>query len=206
MLGPVTKTYKPNSAALLVMVLGGLSIWFFEYNIHTGAIPIIATVGPWAFLIVWLASVRVSLNGVERPDEIGSKISESTVGPLLKKAVHQFDDGHELDFGAIRASREQGLKIKRPGWLGLWWRTDEIPWNWVQSYRIERERFMFVGLGEGGQPVLDSIACPTPLFSCASWTRFITAGSNQTSLHCVPFVEASRGTAPAAPCARTGPS
>lgn len=87
-------------------------------------------------------------NRVERPGVLGPKLVEHTLPPLLNKAVRLLQSGQELDFGAIRLSREHGLKVKKSAWLGLSTRIEEIPWDQVSEYRIDHGHFYIFRAGQ----------------------------------------------------------
>jgi len=87
-------------------------------------------------------------NRVERPGVLGQKLIQHTLGPLLNKAARSLQSGQEADFGPIRASREHGLKVKKSAWLGLKSRIEEIPWDQVAEYRIEKGHFFIFRVGQ----------------------------------------------------------
>ncbi len=74
-------------------------------------------------------------NLIQRREEVLEKLLSATSHPLLRKATVLFDSGAELDFGAIRVSKNGGLKIRK------WFRSQQIPWEQVAGYRIEGGRF-----------------------------------------------------------------
>ncbi len=87
-------------------------------------------------------------NRVERPGALGPKLVQHTLSPLLEKAVRLLRSGQEVDFGAIRVSRDKGLKVKKTAWLGFGKRTEEIPWDQVSECRIDRGHFYIFRTGQ----------------------------------------------------------
>jgi len=76
-------------------------------------------------------------NRIARPCEVGAKLIEYTLKPLLTKAAQAFDSGAELDFGDIRLSRDHGVKVRKPPrWYQCGTRVEEIPWSEVADYRL----------------------------------------------------------------------
>ena len=67
---------------------------------------------------------------IERADELAARIEQFTAKPLLQKAMQTFDSGAELDFGAIRLRRAEGLTVKK------WFRARKIRWNEIEAYNV----------------------------------------------------------------------
>ena len=73
-----------------------------------------------------------------RSEELGAKLIEYTYPPLFRKAADLFSSGVEMDFGAIRLSRDSGVKIKKAMW---------IPWEQVSDYQTDEQYFYLCQLG-----------------------------------------------------------
>ncbi len=103
----------------------------------------------YKFKLIDSSGKKISFgNRVERPSALGPKLVQHTLSPLLEKAARLLRSGQEVDFGAIRISRDQGLKVKKSAWLGLGKRTEEIPWDQVSEYRIDRGHFYIFRTGQ----------------------------------------------------------
>ncbi len=87
-------------------------------------------------------------NRVERPGVLGPKLVQHTHPALLNNAVRLLQSGQEVDFGKIRVTRDRGVKVTRPAWLGLRVRTEEIPWDQVSGYRIDQGHFYIFRQGQ----------------------------------------------------------
>lgn len=81
-------------------------------------------------------------NLIQRPKELLEKLLRATFYPLLRKTTFLFDSGAELDFGAIRISKKDGLRIKK------WLRFKKIPWEQVADYRIDKGHFCVWRVGQ----------------------------------------------------------
>ena len=79
-------------------------------------------------------------NGIAEPKALGQKLVELTQVPLLKKISHQFDNGAEVDFGAIKLNREKGFTVKK--FFGGW---KQVPLNTVHSYSLQSGQFYIWG-------------------------------------------------------------
>jgi hypothetical protein len=69
-------------------------------------------------------------NRVARSAELGQKLIEMTYGPLMEKIADRYNNGQELDFGAIRVSRDEGIRVKKT----IRWHS--IPWEQMADYAI----------------------------------------------------------------------
>ena len=78
---------------------------------------------------------------IGRTAELAGKLNRFTFGPLTQKATQRFTSGSELNFGAIRISKSDGLKIK--GWFGL----NEIPWHQLAAFHLDGDKFYFSRIG-----------------------------------------------------------
>jgi hypothetical protein len=85
---------------------------------------------------------------MQRPKELGDALIEYTRAPLIRKCTQALDMGCELDFGSIRLSRAEGLKVRKPGFLGLGHHTDHIPLDQVSQFDIRTGRFYIWRRGE----------------------------------------------------------
>jgi len=97
----------------------------------------------YSFRLIDRERNNISLsNSVERPFEIGTKLAQQTHAPLFKKVAKQFNSGAALDFGPVRLSRADGIKIKK------FFGRKRIALNQVASYRIEKGRLYVFKVGE----------------------------------------------------------
>ena len=85
---------------------------------------------------------------MQRPKELGDALIEYTYAPLMRKCTQALDMGRELDFGPIRLSRAEGLKVRKPAFLGLGHHTDHIPLDQVSQFDIRTYRFYIWRRGE----------------------------------------------------------
>jgi hypothetical protein len=81
-------------------------------------------------------------NRIERPRQLGQKLIEQTYPALYQKVADRFNNGQDLDFGAIRVSKAGGIKVKKL--FGY----KEIPWDQVSSYAIQKGNFYIWRKGE----------------------------------------------------------
>jgi hypothetical protein len=81
-------------------------------------------------------------NRVESPGKLGPKLAEQTYPAIFRKVADQFNSGEEVDFGAIKLSRANGVKVKKL--FGY----KEIPWNQVSSFAIQSGRFYIWPVGK----------------------------------------------------------
>lgn len=87
-------------------------------------------------------------NRVGRLRELADKLARATYPGLFKKAAEEFNRGGEVDFGDVKISKTQGIRIRRIRWGGLGMKWVEIPWNEVRTYNIQRGRFYVWRRGE----------------------------------------------------------
>jgi len=81
-------------------------------------------------------------NRIERPGQLGQKLIEQTYPTLFRKIADRFNNGQDLDFGAIRVSKAGGIRVKKLfGFM-------EIPWDQVSSYAIQDGRFFIWRRGQ----------------------------------------------------------
>lgn len=103
----------------------------------------------YTFKLVDTLDQKISFgNQVERPGVLAEKLIRLTYGPLIKKIAQAFDSGKEIDFGGIRVSRQNGLRVKKSRWGGLTHKFVVIPWNHVSSYDIQKGHFYVWRVGE----------------------------------------------------------
>lgn len=81
-------------------------------------------------------------NRVERLGKLGPKLVEHSLPALFKKVADRFNNGEEVDFGAIRVSKAGGIKVKKL------FGHEEIPWDQVSSYAIQTGHFYVWRKGE----------------------------------------------------------
>lgn len=85
--------------------------------------------------------IRVG-NRIEHPAQLGQKLIELTYPALYRKIADRYNNGEDLDFGAIRVSRAGGIEVKKLfGYKG-------IPWDQVSSYAIQQGNFYIWRTGE----------------------------------------------------------
>ncbi len=81
-------------------------------------------------------------NRVEHPAKLGEKLIELTYPELYRKVVERYNNGEVLDFGAIKVSHADGIKMKK------FFGHKVIPWNQVSSYAIQKGTFYVWRVGE----------------------------------------------------------
>lgn len=81
-------------------------------------------------------------NCVAKAEELGQKLIEMTYGPLMEKLSDRYNNGQELDFGAIRVSRNHGLRVKKT------FRWHSIPWEQLADYGIKEGNFYLWPVGK----------------------------------------------------------
>jgi hypothetical protein len=81
-------------------------------------------------------------NRVEHPAQLGQKLIELTYPALYRKIADRYNNGEELDFGAIRVSKTGGIKVKKL--FGY----KEIAWDQVSSFAIQQGNFYIWRTGE----------------------------------------------------------
>jgi len=81
-------------------------------------------------------------NRVESPGKLGPKLVEHSYPALFKKIAGQYNSGQEVDFGAIKVRRGEGIKVKKL------FGTKDIPWSEVSSFAIQRGHFYIWRKGE----------------------------------------------------------
>jgi len=62
--------------------------------------------------------------------DLAELIQSYTLPEMMRKAVHEFERGAQLDFGAIRLSRKNGVKYQN------WWFWHEIRWENLSKYGV----------------------------------------------------------------------
>jgi hypothetical protein len=81
-------------------------------------------------------------NRIAHPAKLGEKLVELTTPGLLRKALDRYSTGQELDFGVIRVSRTNGVKVRKI------FHYREIPWDQVSSFAIQQGRFYVWEVGK----------------------------------------------------------
>lgn len=81
-------------------------------------------------------------NRVGQCAKLGSKIIDLSYPALFRKIVERFNADQEVSFGAIRVSRNGGIKVKK-----FFGGFKEIPWNQVSSYNIQNGYFYVWPIG-----------------------------------------------------------
>jgi hypothetical protein len=92
-------------------------------------------------------------NRVASPGKLGPKVVEQSYPALFKKVADRYNQGLEVDFGAIRVNRNAGIKVKKL------FGHKEIPWKEVSSFAIQKGHFYIWRKGEKRThgPVLRSV-------------------------------------------------
>jgi hypothetical protein len=112
------------------------------YHLGVGATPVGTT---YRFKFVYAEGKTLVLGSrVAKPEKLGPKLIEYSYPALFRKVVDQFNNGQEVDFGAIRLSRDTGIKVKKR--FGY----QEIPWNQVSRWWIQEGRFHIYHQGQTG--------------------------------------------------------
>lgn len=99
-------------------------------------------------------------NSVGNAKELGQKLIERTYKSLFDRAATAFDAGQEVDFDAIKISKQNGVTMKRA------LRKITIPWKDVASYKIADGKFYIFKRGErfASAPSLKEVANAFVLF------------------------------------------
>lgn len=95
--------------------------------------PLVYTAGPYyALALVDSLGGKISLGSdIERIEALAGEVISRVREPLLQKLLSLYNSGVELDFGVVRVSRAQGIK------LGANSASTLIPWDQLDAYRIE---------------------------------------------------------------------
>jgi hypothetical protein len=110
-------------------------IYFGAYEIHAHYIPL----GTFYRLkLVSTHGQKVSLGErIRGADDLAREIAKFTIKPMMQRAMQSFENGQEIDFGAIGASRTEGLTVKK-------WHSDKkIPWEEIEGYEHTDAYFKF---------------------------------------------------------------
>lgn len=87
----------------------------------------------YKIILIDLQGRKISLGDrIGRAAQLTQKLKQLTFEPLMQKAIHRFDSGAVLDFGAVLLSRSGGVSIK--GWF-----EKNIPWQEVVSCSLGME-------------------------------------------------------------------
>jgi hypothetical protein len=109
----------------------------FYYSATKRSVNFIPIGTYYSFKLVDGSGNKISFgNGIAQPKALGQKLVELTQEPLVKKIAHQFDNGAEVDLGAIKLNREKGLIVKK--FFGGW---KQVPLNTVHSYSVQSGQF-----------------------------------------------------------------
>ena len=113
-------------------------IYFGSYEIHAHYIPL----GTFYRLkLISAHGQKISLGErIRGADQLAQQIAKFTFNRLLQQASQQFNSGAQVDFGAIRVSRAEGLTLKK------WYRKKAMRWAEIEgydttSYRVTFHRF-----------------------------------------------------------------
>ena len=97
-----------------------------SYEVHAHYIPL----GTFHRLkLVSAQGQKVSLGErIRGADDLAKEIAKFTLRPLLQKAMQSFENGQEVDFGAIGVSRSEGVTVRK------WYADKKIPWQEIEGY------------------------------------------------------------------------
>ncbi len=100
--------------------------YFGSYEVHADQIPL----GNFYRLkLVSTHGRKVSLGErVRGANEIAEEIAKFTLRPLLQRATQSFENGQDVDFGAISVSRSEGITVRK------WYSDKKIPWQDIEGY------------------------------------------------------------------------
>jgi len=104
-------------------------IYFGTYEVNAHMIPL----GTFCnFRIVTTQQRKISFGSSIRDAEVlFDAASKKTFDLLYQKAVQEYNSGSEVEFGAVRVSRETGVTIRR------WFRTRTIPWRDIAGFQFD---------------------------------------------------------------------
>jgi hypothetical protein len=97
-----------------------------SYEIHAHYIPL----GTFHRLkLVSAQGQKVSLGErIGGADDLAKEIAKFTLKVLLEKAMQNFENGQEVDFGKIIVSRNEGVTVR------TWYDDKKIPWQEIEGY------------------------------------------------------------------------
>jgi hypothetical protein len=110
-------------------------LYFGSYEIHAHYIPL----GTFYRLkIVSTHGQKISLGErVRGGDELAEEIARFTLRPMMQRAMQSFENGQELDFGAIGVSRAEGVSVRK------WYADKKISWQEIEGYDHTDAYFKF---------------------------------------------------------------
>jgi len=108
-------------------------IYFGSYEIHAHYIPLGTF---YRLVLVSTHGQKVSLGErVRDADELAERIRKLTFKPMMQRVAQSFESGQEVDFGAMRVSRAEGVTIRR------WYSDKKIPWPEIEGYEVTHAYF-----------------------------------------------------------------
>jgi len=81
-------------------------------------------------------------NRFERPANLGERLVQQSTPHLLRKTMERYNQGESVDFGAIKVSRDAGIRVRRL--FGY----RKIAWNQVANCAIQKGHFYIWRAGE----------------------------------------------------------
>ena len=110
-------------------------VFFGSHDLDAHGIPL----GTFSSLrLVTTYGRKITLGeSIRDTDELYDAVSQKTFDALYRKAVQEFNSNREVDFGAIRVSRETGVTIRR------WFHRQTIPWRDIAAFRYSPHYFVF---------------------------------------------------------------
>jgi hypothetical protein len=109
--------------------------YFGAYEIHAHYLPL----GTFYRLkMISTQGQKISLGErVRRAEELAEKIGKFTFERLLQKALHEFNGGARVDFGAILVSRAEGVTIIK------WYADKKMRWDEIAGYDVTSSYLRF---------------------------------------------------------------
>jgi len=104
-------------------------IYFETHEVDVHLIPL----GSFSSLrLVTTHQKKIALGeNIRNTEVLFEVIAKRTFDALYRNAVLEFNSGSEVDFGAIRVSREKGVTIRR------WFRRQTIPWKDIAGFQFD---------------------------------------------------------------------
>jgi len=108
-------------------------MYFGSYEIHAHYVPLGTFYG---LKLVSSQGQKVSLGErISGGDDLAKEVAKFTLKPLLEKAMQGFENGQEVDFGAISVDRSEGTAVRK-------WHSDKrVRWGEIEAYESSDAHF-----------------------------------------------------------------
>jgi len=103
-------------------------IYFGSYDIH---VHYLALGTFYRLRLLTKQGTKLSLGErVHAAKALAEQVQKHTLPEMLRKSLHDFENGVELDFGKICISRKKGVRYQR------WFGWQDIPWEGLTTYGV----------------------------------------------------------------------